>query len=164
MGYQMGCECLTIFLASAFTTLCIIVGALIINEWSILIFQWIELKLIDKTSGSGSIHEIQPGIVYKRFKRNFERINDTFGYFNITIASAQFDDCVREFNISVKSTDMNENDRVTKIIKLPCERINKEFLLLMGLMIFSFLVATSIAGIILQCYKILKPSLRYVPS
>ena len=120
------------------------------------------MKLIDKTSGSGSIHEIQPGIVYKRFKRNFERINDTFSYFNITIASAQFDDCVREFNISVKSPDMNENDRVTKLIKLSCERINKEFLLLMGIMIFSFLVATSIAGIVLQCYKILKPCLRYV--
>ena len=123
------------------------------------------MKLIDKTSGSGSIHEIQPGIVYKRFKRNYERINDTFGYFNITIASAQFDDCVREFNISVKSPDMNEKcTKCTKIIKLPCERINKEFLLLMGIMIFSFLVATSIAGIILQCYKILKPCLRYVPS
>ena len=120
------------------------------------------MKLIDKTSGSGSIHEIQPGIVYKRFKRNFERINDTFGYFNITIASAQFDDCVREFNISVKSPDMNENDRVTNLIKLSCERINKEFLLLMGIMIFSFLVATSIAGIVLQCFKILKPCLRYV--
>ena len=121
--------------------------------------------LIDKTSGSGSIHEIQPGIVYKRFKRNYERINDTFGYFNITIASAQFDDCVREFNISVKSPDMLEKcTKCTKIIKLSCERINKEFLLLMGIMIFSFLVATSIAGIILQCYKILKPCLRYVPS
>ena len=122
------------------------------------------MDLIDKTSGSGSIHEIQPGDGYKRFKRNFQPVDDIHGNFTITIESAQFDDCVREFEVKVKSP-FNKNDKwVTKLVTLPCERINKEFLLLMGLMIFSFLVASSIAGIILQCIKILKPSLRYVPS
>ena len=80
------------------------------------------MKLIDKTSGSGSIHEIQPGIVYKRFKRNFQRVNDTYGLFNITIHSAQSDDCFREFEILVKSP-FNENDkRVTELVILPCEK------------------------------------------
>ena len=120
------------------------------------------MKLIDKTSGSGKIQEILPERPFQRFERNFKHKNDIYGYFNITIASAQFDDCVREFNISVIAPGMPENDRFKymKVIKLPCERINKEFLLLMGIMIFTFLVATSIAGIILQCIKILKPSLR----
>ena len=119
-----------------------------------------KLNLIDKTSGSGTVNEIFTVNGYKRFKRKFQRVNDTYGNFNITIESAQFDDCVREFDIKVKSP-FNENDNFfTKKVTLPCERINKEFLLLMGLMIFSFLVATSIAGIILQCIKILKPSLR----
>ena len=124
------------------------------------------MNLNDKTSGSGTIKEIYPVNGYKRFKRKFQRVNDTYGNFTITIESAQFDDCVREFEINVKSPlPFNKNDKlVTEIVKLPCERINKEFLLLMGLTIFSFLVATSIAGIILQCIKILKPSLRYVPS
>ena len=140
------------------------------------------MELIDKTSGSGSINEIKPGGSYKRSERSFQPLNDTYieegitygnftdelllthASFTITITSAQFDDCVREFKISVKSPS-NKNDKwVTKVVTLPCERINKEFLLLMGLIIFSFLVATSIAGIILQCIKILKPSLRYVPS
>ena len=122
-----------------------------------------KLDLIDKTSGAGTnIKEIFPVSGYKRFKRKFQRVNDTYGNFTITIESAQFDDCVREFEINVKSPlPFNKNDKlVTEIVKLPCERINKEFLLLMGLLIFSVLVATSIAGIILQCIKILKPSLR----
>ena len=119
------------------------------------------MYLIDKTTGAGTERDIQSEHGYKRFKRNFQPVDDIRGNFTITITSAQFDDCVREFNISVKSPDMNEKcTKCTKIIKLSCERINKEFLLLMGIMIFSFLVATSIAGIILQCIKILKPSLR----
>ena len=120
------------------------------------------MNLNDKTSGSGTIKEIYSVNGYKRFKRKFQRVNDTYGNFTITIESAQFDDCVREFEINVKSPlPFNKNDKlVTEVVKLPCERINKEFLLLMGLLIFSFLVATSIAGIIMQCIKILKPSLR----
>ena len=118
------------------------------------------MNLNDKTSGSGTIKEIYPVNGYKRFKRKFQRVNDTYGNFIITIGSAQFDDCVRDFEISVKSPDNKNDEWEKKVVTLPCERINKEFLLLMGLLIFSFLVATSIAGIIMQCIKILKPSLR----
>ena len=79
------------------------------------------MYLIDRTSGSGSSHEIFPGGGYKRFNKKFQPVNDTYGLFNITIQSAQSDDCFREFEILVNSP-FNENDkRVTKLVILPCE-------------------------------------------
>ena len=56
------------------------------DEWIILIFQWIELWLEDKTSGAGSRYEIKPDIKrYKRFERKFQPIDDIRGNFTITI-------------------------------------------------------------------------------
>ena len=76
------------------------------------------MYLIDDTQGSGTINEINIDIGYERFKRKFLPINRTSGKFNITIESAQFDDCFRKFNITGCSESDSLNEKGVKSSKL----------------------------------------------
>ena len=55
----------------------------------------------------------------------------------------------------------NHTALATETVSLDCERINKEFLLILGFLIFTFLMAISMAGAIAQSVKVLKPICRY---
>ena len=76
------------------------------------------MYLIDDTQGSGTINEINIDIGYERFKRQFRPVNRTSGNFSITIESAQFDDCFRDFRITGCSESDLLNEKGVKSSKL----------------------------------------------
>ena len=76
------------------------------------------MSVIDDTQGSGTINEIKEVIGYKRFKRKFLPVDRTLGNFSITIESAQFDDCFRDFRITGCSESDLLNEKGVKSSKL----------------------------------------------
>ena len=118
--------------------------------------------LIDKNTRKNTILKETTGETSSsgRFRRKpLVSINntDTRAVSTLVISSVQLDDCVREFKIDMKS---DENDRYeyhsSELVELKCERINKEFLLILAFLFIIFLLGISIVGIILPSYKACK--------
>ena len=89
-----------------------------------------------------------------RFRRqNLNMTTNTEIYSTVIIPNSQQNDCERRFTIMIKPPNTNISSTE---LQFECERINKEFLLILGFgFLFLFLVF-SIIGCACQCNKYLK--------